>query len=60
MILSALASLFVIAPNLAPVQPYAPAAAVDNDNGGYKTKDYQDSINEDIDSKYEKANQQLS
>ena len=59
LILSALTSLLVTGPNLAPSQSYATAA--DGDNGDYKTtKDYKDSIHKDINSKSDNTNQHLS
>ena len=59
LILSALASLLVTGPNLAPVQSYAAAAG--GDNGDYKiTKDYKDSIHKDVNAKSDSTNQHLS
>ena len=60
LIISALASLLVTGPNLAPVQPYAAAAAAGGDNGDYKiTKDYKDSIQKDVNAKSDSTNQHL-
>ena len=60
LLIAALASLFVIGPNLVPVQSHASAAAAGNDNGGYKTtKDYKDSIKKDMYEKSDKTDQHL-
>ena len=60
LILSALASLLVTGPNLGPAQPYASAAAADGDSGDHETtKDYKDSIHNDVDSKSDGTNQRL-
>ncbi len=57
LILSALVSLLVTVPNLAPLQSYAAAA----DNGDYKiTKDYKDSIHKDVNTKSDSTNQHSS
>jgi YVTN family beta-propeller protein len=59
--LSALASLFVSGPNMAPIQSEATSPpAAGGDNGDYKiTKDYKDSIQKDVNSKSYNANQHL-
>jgi hypothetical protein len=58
LVISALASLFVTGPNLAPVQSYAAAADTNNDDNKI-TKDYKDSIHKDVNSKSERTNQHL-